>query len=591
MAIEDPITQDEIDSLLKSMGMSPGRELLLAESKAKWRDWIARKKNLPKVTTTVGDEITQDEITRLLHGMEKGDLYSDYRASRDITTQTRWDARKASRAAKAPPATNMPAPISGVRGGFNDMIRLIDGSEHRLAVFGGRPLFNNDYMLLDGSMVDAKLVTHYKNTGGSWSNIGGVTSNAPNLSNVVEEVAGGNPTPSDMVKIRQRLADKEKKVSDIIRGNSATYRNDTNLTMLTDLAVERRLGAKVILEKHIPANQLKGLLDVGISHEEILDEIRKQIKSTPPLVTPTARPTSLMSQAEIDNILSAKVVTPAQLVRVVTPPPGVRGRGKYTTREYSDRYARGVVSSRRYRSTRWEGKARDILEEMKSSQRRLDTVGARFRRRSNRVEVDNPRPTSTGVADEVKKATAPNTGASIPKVNTAPEVKAAQKVVEANSLAKVSSNITKGSPVDRAIASLPEVGVEGIAKKALSKGSILSREAGTVVKWFGSQSKIFKVGAIAGGAWLAVALLSRTISPILNIGRGNAAPGYVQDVYNEIDSGSTYPPVADPRIYPKRSPVPRVRPGIPQQLHNERSGHHRVGAAKTDYYNQMLYQQ
>lgn len=110
---------------------------------------------------------------------------------------------------------------------------------------------------------------------------------------------------------------------------------------------------------------------------------------------------------------------------------------------------------------------------------------------------------------------------------------------------------------------------------------------GTMAAFLANRSPLFKVGAIAGGSWLTLAILSRMGNPF----RGNDdPPGYVRDVYGRIDSGSRSEPiVVDPRALRTQVRTPSAPYDLSTRMHYNRIGHHRYGKARTDYQMGLLY--
>lgn len=135
----------------------------------------------------------------------------------------------------------------------------------------------------------------------------------------------------------------------------------------------------------------------------------------------------------------------------------------------------------------------------------------------------------------------------------------------------------------------------GAQAKVESKGMIgmLRKESQMASQWFKGKGALLRATAIAGGAWLAVALLAneaRSISSAFHTGSNYSPPGYVRDVYGMIDSGSSYSTPPDPMAMNDRIKE-RLRntTGLVQRIHDQRSGHHRYGNSKSDYQMENLY--
>jgi hypothetical protein len=133
-----------------------------------------------------------------------------------------------------------------------------------------------------------------------------------------------------------------------------------------------------------------------------------------------------------------------------------------------------------------------------------------------------------------------------------------------------------------------------LATKPKGIVSILTDEAKVAGKWLDKSGPMLKWGAIAAGAWLAVAIIGnevRSASKLLHpSGDEYSPPGYIRDVYGQIDSGSSYPQAPDPRILDRgiRRKLANTT-GIVQRAHRERSNHHTYGSARTNQQLQSVY--
>lgn len=105
-------------------------------------------------------------------------------------------------------------------------------------------------------------------------------------------------------------------------------------------------------------------------------------------------------------------------------------------------------------------------------------------------------------------------------------------------------------------------------------------------KW---ASPMIRIGAIAAGAWVALAVISRIGRFAAADRREPAAPGFIDSVYNRVGNGGMdYSGGVDAMSYrSKFRPIPTA--GLVQQQNRERSGHTKYGSARTDDQMRRLY--
>jgi hypothetical protein len=224
------------------------------------------------------------------------------------------------------------------------------------------------------------------------------------------------------------------------------------------------------------------------------------------------------------------------------------------------------------------------------------------------VPTNTPIVTTTPSNEPVKTVTPTNKAAASipepPKVTAPPPVSTPIEapIPEQN----VINNTVKDTPIPKKVLSgeadtvakdvitTVEKNAAGLSKTPKGIVSILTDEAKVAGKWLDKSGPMLKWGAIAAGAWVALAVIGNEVRSASKIfhpsGDEYSPPGYVRDVYGQIDSGSSQPIPPDPRILDRGMRMKLANTtGIVQRAHNNRQGHTRYGKARTDQQLQSVY--
>jgi hypothetical protein len=389
------------------------------------------------------------------------------------------------------------------------------------------------------------------------------------------------------------------KVSDIIKGNSVRYRTDSGI--LNSSVQEERFGAKVILDRYIQPNQLKELLDSGATHEQILGELRTQVKGMPPLVTPP--PTTLTSSAPVVSVDAPPKVTPPQVttrppvlprpmvtpsnaptigmttmpaptplsqppplsnmpIESIQPTPKVTastGRRVRTTREELDIQTRWNI----YRDKQFQKSLDDVLDK----------------------DVYNAKVLQAELRGKNAKATVARL---VRKQKERAEYKASEAAKKA--MNDKMNQVTNKVRADKAsMGSTTKMAEEVSSVAKIESAGLFSREGKLASQFFKNKGPLLKVGAIAAGAWIVLASLNSAVKTVTSIGADDNPPNYVSNVYNRIEN-ERYSPMPQARRYV--NPNSKINTtGLNQRLSSNRIGHHVYGNARSQRDLQNLYNQ